>query len=651
MTPRLLCCLAFLFSAVPLTATPALFADDEKKVLTIEDYAKWRRLSSPTISPDGSWVGYGVAAYQKDATLHLKQLDGEKTHEIERGTRPTFSDDGRWAVVTIAAPRKSGSGGGRSGGSESKPMPTELLELATGEKVTWKNVSSARFAEAGGLLVLKKRRADSKSKHRGADLILRHLDEGYDELLGSVDQFSFNKPGTHLAYTVDALHGDGNGLFVLDVATGERTPLHTCKDRYVRLTWNEEGTAIAVLVGKEVKDHEHDAHRLIVVTGLGNDATVRVEYDPAQLFDFPKEHVISDLAGVSFDANTTRVFFGLKAQEKKPSKKKEGARKGDEKKGDDAPEANPANVDIWHWQDERIQSVQQLRASRERRRTDRAVVDLRTHRFRRLTDDAMRSLEISRDGRWGIGFDGRAYVSDWKERRSDVYRVDIDSGERTKILIEQGRTLGFSPDSKHYLYWREGHIHLYRPAENDHRNLTENAPVSFVNEQFDRHGTKPAYGVAGWEKPVGDGAASAAVILRHRYDLYRQPLDGTAAVNLTKVGTAEEIRFRVVRTDREERFLDLSKPMLLSAYGQWTKKSGYYRHESGETKPLIFEDKRFGRMTKAKHADRAIYSIESFRDFPDVYWSDLSFSFPKKVSDANPHQSEYRWGSPNSPPT
>src|SRR5206468_2457439 len=104
---------------------------------------------------------------------------------------------------------------------------------------------------------------------------------------------------------------------------------------------------------------------------------------------------------------------------------------------------------------------------------------------------------------------------------------------------------------------------------------------------------KPIYGVAGWSK---DGKS---VILNHRYDLYLVPLDGSKATNLTGgVGDAQQIRFRIVRLDRangggrggrggggafgfgagtdEDEGIDLSKPVLLSAYGDWTKKSGYY---------------------------------------------------------------------------
>ena len=80
--------------------------------------------------------------------------------------------------------------------------------------------------------------------------------------------------------------------------------------------------------------------------------------------------------------------------------------------------------------------------------------------------------------------------------------------------------------------------------------------------------------------------------------LWVMPLDGTAAKNLTNgAGTKGEIRVRYVRTEPSDAggggfgggggggrgggggprgTIDLSKPITLSAYGEWTKKSGYY---------------------------------------------------------------------------
>ena len=66
-----------------------------------------------------------------------------------------------------------------------------------------------------------------------------------------MSQFAFNKPGTHLAYIVDADGKAGNGVYLLTLSTGSMRPLDTGECDYSRLTWDEEGTAAAALKGKE----------------------------------------------------------------------------------------------------------------------------------------------------------------------------------------------------------------------------------------------------------------------------------------------------------------------------------------------------------------------------------------------------------------
>jgi len=304
-----------------------------------------------------------------------------------------------------------------------------------------------------------------------------------------------------------------------------------------------------------------------------------------------------------------------------------------------------ADVDIWHVQDRDLQSVQIVRANRDRGRTYMGVVHLEgrgalpTPRFVQLADSTMESVEVSANGRQAMGKDPRPYASDWEPSYADVYRVDLSTGERTLVLEKQLRTLGFSPRGDHYLYWKGGQAWSYGTAGDRHVNLTGAAPVSFVNEEFDRLGEKPPYGIAGWT------ADSTGVILEARYDLWLQPLGGGAATNLTRgLGAEQELQLRIVDLEPDEDLIDLQKPQTLTAYGQWTKKAGFYRLQGNRVQELVLADARFGRVAKADSADVLLYTREDFRTFPDYLASGLDFADPVKVSEANPQQAEYNWG-------
>ncbi len=86
---------------------------------------------------------------------------------------------------------------------------------------------------------------------------------------------------------------------------------------------------------------------------------------------------------------------------------------------------------------------------------------------------------------------------------------------------------------------------------------------------------------------------------------------------------------------------------MLSAYGEWTKKSGWYvREPSGALRPLVFDDAALGGLTKAEDGGRVVFTRQTFRDAPDVWTSaDLSgVASATRVSSANPQTGEYAWG-------
>jgi hypothetical protein len=52
----------------------------------------------------------------------------------------------------------------------------------------------------------------------------------------------------------------------------------------------------------------------------------------------------------------------------------------------------------------------------------------------------------------------------------------------------------------------------------------------------------------------------------------------------------------------------------------------------------------YGTPVKARKSDRLIYTKENFSIFPDYLLSDLSFRNEKRLTDANPQQKDYLWG-------
>ena len=636
--------------------------------------------------------------------LHLVRLADDQDIEVANASGAAFSPDSHWLAYLVdpnsagrggrggrggqgATPGQGGQNGrGAQGTTPAQPRRVELRNLETGAIQSWQDIQSFNFSSASSHLVLRRRSPNAGNAAggrggapggapaggpggpgaaanaepqgpRGADVILHDLVTGHDQLLGSVGDIAFNKRGDLLAYTVDAAPRDGNGLFVLDLKNGRVNTLDNDARVYSRLAWNDQGTGLAVLKGADVdKMRERDNTLLVypdVQSALASAEAGGVKLDPAKAANFPRGFVVSDRAALDWSGDSKRVFFGIKEQAPAPdtTTRRRGA---DE----------VADVDVWNTKDDRIQSVQMTRADADRNFTYREAFDVGASSFVRLADSTMREVDVSQDGRWAVGRDTRGYTSDYKEPAADIYRVNTSTGERTLIAKDQligSHVLGISPDGNVFLYWKNGKFQAYNLNDATTKTLGGNSNVSFANAEFDHPGVKPSYGINGY---TTDGKA---VVVAHQYDLYVLPLDGSAPTNLTKgIGTKNQIRFRYAQIEPDTSEppapggpgafgggrggrgravrIDLSKPVTLSAYGEWTKKEGFYRLENGELKQLVYDDASFTTPTRATKADVYLFTRQTFTEYPDLRVSGADFTNSKKISDANPQQAEFLWG-------
>jgi dipeptidyl aminopeptidase/acylaminoacyl peptidase len=364
--------------------------------------------------------------------------------------------------------------------------------------------------------------------------------------------------------------------------------------------------------------------------------------DPSATAGFPRGFVISDRASLAWSDDNRRVFLGIIKQSAAPDT-------GRRRSSTDS----IADVDVGRTQDERIQSVQMIRADADRNFTFREAFDVRASKYITLTDSTMRDIDLAQDGKWGVGRDARAYISDYKPAQADLYRVNTETGERTLMLKGQltgQNILGISPHGRHFLYWKDNRYQAYDLDAGTTRTLGSGSSVSFADMEYDHPGPRPSYGIAGY---TTDGKA---VIAQHRYDLWLFPLDGTTpARNLTAgTGTRNEIRFRYIRTvpidplaprtPDANQGIDLSKPIILSAYGEYTKKSGFFELAGGKLREIVFDDAAFSTPIRAQKAEKYLFTRQTFVEFPDLRVSGPDFKDSKKITDANPQQAEYVWG-------
>ncbi len=244
---------------------------------------------------------------------------------------------------------------------------------------------------------------------------------------------------------------------------------------------------------------------------------------------------------------------------------------------------------------------------------------------------------------------GFGYVAEWSayamdrsigRPAADLSLVDLATGARTPLKSGiNDRFVQAGPAGKVLLFIDGDQYWTINVATRAITNISQAVATSFIDKESDQTSPqKPPFGVAGWTRDDG------AVLLNDKYDVWLVACDGSKSVRLTN-GAVEQVRHRLVRLDPDEEWVDLSKPVYFSLFGEWTKKSGYARREaSGTVTRLIWDDRGIGSLAKARQADLYGYIVQDYDDSPDLFAGGPGLADAKAVTATNAFQADYAWG-------
>jgi dipeptidyl aminopeptidase/acylaminoacyl peptidase len=616
------------------------------KALTFQDLMTFNAIQRPVIADDGTLIAYGAQPDRGDGEGVVHRVSDGQVFRIPRGSAPVIADNGRYVAMVV---KPSFDETERAGKTPPKPGMA-LLDARTGAVTSVERVERFAFSSdsmwvacllsaAPGEKAEPAKPAeggsDAKKAVRGTPLKLRQLESGTEVDLPDVVSFAFDRAARHLAYVVAGEGGKGNGLFVKDLASPPAPPItvnQADQARYDQLTWARTGSLLAFVNAAD------DDGPGTLWTWDGASRAVRQMAGSAQA---PAGWILPLKNDVAWSRDGQRLFFGFKPAPVKPAAapKKDGP-------------ADPfdagailakAEVDVWHWNDSRINSQQKKVWAREKDRTHRAVAHMGDGRVVRLAGIDMPDLETTENPRFALGFSDVPYrkQTTWGERQRDVYLVSLDDGSRKLVTAGLIGNASLAPDGSSIAFFRQGQWHVYDAVAATTRDLTGALGVRLDDEQHDTPDTPPPYGLGGW---LTDGSA---LLIYDRFDIWQLPVKAGAAVNVTGgEGRRRSVRFRVVRLDPEAPGFAAGEALLLSANHEREKNDGFYGAAVGRSGVVsrLDEPQRLRFVAKAKKADAVMYTRERANEFPDLWVTDVSFRQPRKITNANPQVGEFAWG-------
>lgn len=559
---------------------------------------------------------------------------GEHSKELKQGVK------GVAKVKPRSRPQAAGKGKGNTPDTWWQ-QPAQPSKSRSQNKTTQKASSQS---EAN------KEDAKKPSKPKGTTLVLWRLDQDEQTSFAHVTNYEFTRDGTRLAVITDGPQDHQDGVAIIATKSRKSKVILSGKGNYQSLNWDHGGNHLAFLTNRDDQAAKQPRLSLYDWAKGMKQARMLLKDD----HDAMPEGFTLASRSPSFSRSGKRIFFRLTEKPKSSPKPLPSNKQATAEDDPDAKTANPKSsdvtVDIWHWQDSLLQPMQLLQVSRSKNRSHQAVVDRTTGKVVRLGDAELGTVVPGNrgDARVGVLSSSRQYrkLISWESPRfSDVYLVDLTTGHRTQILTRVQGSASLSPLAK-YLYWWDN-TELAWKARPVHAkkaiSLSQDIPYPVHNERHDTPNRPRGYGIAGWLE--GD----QGVVIYDRYDLWLvDPRGVFPPVCITDgVGRANSIRFRFVRVEDDQRFLPTDQPILLSAFHERTKAAGYYHDQISVHQPptkLIMLDEQLGSLKKAKDVDRYILTRQTFVRYPDLWVCDSKFHNLKQLSDTNPQQANYSWG-------
>ncbi len=589
--------------------------------ITSTDYAKWQTLGQFSISDDGSWISWNISLVDGDDTLYIKNASASKSYKYPLSTVNSFSSDSKWSASRIGLSEKQVE----KLTEQKKPVKykTRLLNLETGTVRIFDNIESFAFTKDANHLILNGYADDNKTK----DIFIHNLKTGTTKNLGNISEIAVNKPGNRLAYIISAENKKGNGVELMDLDNYSISFLSNDTCVYRNLVWEREGNVLMFMKAYSDTSYVEENHIVFTVRNIYSKPEVR-SFNPASDTIMMGGKRIKEAYKPSVSDDHKILFFGVYNWTKKEKKDKKA----------EAPGKIPG-VDIWHWKDDPIQPRQKNTYTTDKNFVYQFAWDIDNNRIVKITDDTVRQATITGDGHNAVITDDTRYKPAFRQPVFDYYIINTLTGKKKLLMENFTSQLGTSPAGKYVLYFKERNWWVYDIYKDAHRNLTEGIETEFWNTRDDGpNDIKPPFGIGGWIKD------DKALLVNDEYDVWKISLDGSKPVRLT-TGRENNIIFRLYRLDYEYPYLDPSKDLYFSAFGDLTKESGYYRLTvKNKLEKLIFEDKSISGLRKAEKSDFFVYRSEKYSLSPNIYRTSASFRDPQKMSDTNPQQDKFAWG-------
>jgi Dipeptidyl aminopeptidases/acylaminoacyl-peptidases len=390
---------------------------------------------------------------------------------------------------------------------------------------------------------------------------------------------------------------------------------------------------------------------------FGSEKAIKVV--DSTIIGLPKGMIISKNRALFFNKSCDKLFFGIAQM---PMKRDTSIN-----------DEEIAKLDVWNYKDDYISTQQLGMKSTMLKKSYLSYITIDTTSGQAINNSLIRLAtkeypfiiipkEKSGDIAYSFSNEKYAIQSQWDANSiGDLYFISIKDG--SKKLIKEGlyaNNMKASPDGK-YLIWYDPQQKNWFSIElsmnsSEPINITKEINYPLWQELNDIPKMAPPYGEGGWS----DGDKTFYVY--DKYDVWAvDPSGKNKPISITEgLGRKNEYTFKLIRLDElqlpegtpgiKNNPIKASDDLYFTAFDNKSKGYGYYTRSNkrGKLLPmreLIMEPNfSLGYLNKAKKANVITYTKSNFTECPNLWVTKNFFKTSKKLTDVNPQQKDYIWG-------
>ena len=671
-----------------------LCAGAQKRPLDHSVYDAWQSTGERLISNNGRWVVYTITPQEGDAMLVIHDAVHPGTDlAIDRGYNALITTDNRFVVMKVK-PLYRQVRDARIKKKKTEELPKDsiaIVRLETGEifrqaavrsyktpkdaagwvayhrektpaskqpgQPTQRTVDSLRKTiDSLTQLVMEiknvkggNRDADAEedpvggpAPADGSDLVLRRLEDRKEYVFGNVADYYFNEKGHVLLLKVVRMDSlSFNGVVLFHLKDGTLDTIAKGGNDFRNFAVSEDGSKVAFVAERDTAGKAAVKFYQLYLFQSGNDSAIA--FIDKKTAGMQAGLTVSEHGALSFSPSGNRLFFGTVPLPVP--------------KDTTLVDIDLVKVDVWHYQDDYLQSQQLFGLNNELKRSYQAVYDFRQNRITQLGSKELQNILLTDEGEghtfYAVTDTGRRIAAQWSgSTPKDIYAIDMASGNT--VLVKKDHKGPFYPSStgrylmlydsraKHYFVWNGTGL----------RNISSRLKFPLYDEENDTPNDPNPYGVMGWHE------RDSFVYVYDRYDVWKlDPWNQLPPVRIIS-GREQQQAYRYIRVDPDEKAIAGGRTLFFRMHNHKTKGNHvFFLTPTGKKARWItpFSDFSYSLFLKAKDSNAFLYSRENYESSPDLFYarmagrdfeSSISSDFTSvPLTNLNPQQQNFNWGS------